>query len=168
MIRHIVPIFCLLALVPLSGCSTGKTFSNASPQLVAAPDAVSARLAEAADRASNALENLAAVESAKKARPALTPISNAPRELQRAVTISWTGPAEPITKILAERASYNFMIKGSPPPLAQVVSIDVENQPVIEVLRNIGLQLGNRADLKVDGNRKVVEIHYAPVTGFGG
>ena len=37
-----------------------------------------------------------------------------------------------------------------------------------EVVKRIGLQLGARADVKVDSLRKTVEIHYAPVTGLGG
>lgn len=48
------------------------------------------------------------------------------------------------------------------------MNVDVQNQPVIEVLRDVGLQLGVRADVKVDLERRVIELHYAPVTGIGG
>ena len=49
-----------------------------------------------------------------------------------------------------------------------VVSVDVENKPVIDVLRSVGLQLGMRADIRVDAGRRTVELHYAPNTGVGG
>ena len=124
-------------------------------------------LAEAADKVSNAMESLAAVEQANAPAVAVQPIHNAPPELRRAITVSWVGPAEQITKKLAERASYTFLQIGNPPPVPLVVSLDSENQPVIDILRDIGLQLGVRADIKVDGERKIVELHYAPVTGLG-
>lgn len=150
----------------LAGCSLAESrFSNGSPQLVAEPDKVSAMLADAADRASNALETLAAVENAKTPAVPLSPIANIPQELRRAVTVNWIGPAEIITKTLADRAGYSFLAIGNPPPVPIVVSVDVENMPLIDVLRDIGLQLGFRADVKVDGERRMVEIHYAPATG---
>lgn len=153
--------------------SMPSSFSNNAPQVVAAPDAVSARLAEAADKASHALQTLAAVENARTKQPAISAVENAPPELMRAMTVNWVGPVEPIVKSLADRAGYNFQTFGGPPPNTVVVSIDAENQPIIEIMRNIGLQLGNRANVKVNGKMRSVEIHYAPVDagqprGIGG
>lgn len=137
------------------------------PQIAASPDKVSAMLADAADRASTALETLAAVEQARSPGVAVGPIENAPPELMRAITVNWVGPVEPITKTMADRAGYTFQTIGNPPPVPVVVSVDVENKPVIDVLRSIGLQLGMRADVKVDANNHLVEIDYAPNTGVG-
>lgn len=137
------------------------------PQVVASPDRVSLMLAEAADKASNALETLAAVEQAKAPAVAVQPIHNAPPELSRAMTITWVGPAEGLVKKLADRASYTFIAVGDRPPVPLTVNIDAENQPIIDILRDVGLQFGQRADVKVDGVRQMVEVHYAPVTGLG-
>ncbi|MEM8833697.1 MAG: DotD/TraH family lipoprotein [Pseudomonadota bacterium] len=137
------------------------------PQVVASPDRVSLMLAEAADKASNALETLAAVEQSRAPAIAVQPIHNAPPELQRAITINWIGPADQLLKKLADRASYSFINVGDKPPVPLVVNIDVENKQVIDVLRDTGLQLGTRADVKVDSIRKMIELHYAPVTGLG-
>ena len=152
----------LLALTALGGCSTEKLYP---PQIVASPDKASMMIAEAADRASVALETLAAVEQARSPEIAVAPIANAPAELRRAMTVNWVGPVEPIAKTLADRAGYSFRTVGDAPPVAIVVSVDEENTPVIDILRSVGLQLGRRGDVKVDGERRVVEIHYAPVTG---
>lgn len=160
--RHFLP---LLVLAALSACATPP---DDTPQLVASPDRVSLMLAEAADKASTALETLAAVEYARTPDVAVSPVDNAPAELRRAITVNWVGPAEPILKKLAERASYGFMAIGQPPSVPLVVTIDAENRPVIDVLRDLGLQLGGRADVKVDGTRGMVELHYAPNTGMGG
>jgi len=159
----------LVALaVGISGCSSLEKHSDDEPQIVAAPDTVSAMLANAADRASNALETLAAIESVRTPATNIGPVGNAPPELQRAITVNWVGPVEPISKTLAQRASYEFLTIGTPPPVPVVVSLDVENRPVIDVLRDLGLQLGVRGDVKVDSQRRVIEIHYPPNTGVGG
>jgi defect-in-organelle-trafficking protein DotD len=161
-------VACLASLVLLAACdSPAREFSNAHPQLVAQPDTVSAMLADAADRASHSLETLAAVEYARGPGVAVGPVGDAPTELRRAITINWVGPVESITKTLADRAGYNFLVVGAPPVVPVVVSVDVENMPVIDVLRNIGLQLGMRGDIKVDGPGRVVELHYPPNTGVG-
>ena len=111
---------------------------------------------------------MAAVEHGRGPAIAAAPIGDAPANLRRAITVNWVGPAEQITKILADRASYNFVTVGVKPSVPVVVSIDAENKPVIEVLRDVGLQLGVRADVRVDASQEIVEIHYAPNTGARG
>lgn len=164
----ILPLFCGLALV--SGCSLGtsNSFSAGSPQIVASPDSVSIMLAESADRASSALETLAAVELARTPTTKMSPISDVPQELRRTITVNWVGPIEPIAKTLADRAGYSFLVLGNEPSIPVVVSVDAENSRVIDVLRDIGLQLGKRGDVKVDARSRMVEIYYAPSAGIGG
>ena len=152
----------------LAACSKVENFSNNHPQIVAAPDSVSAMLANAADKASNALQTLAAVEAARTPAPDLSPVGDAPPELRRAMSVNWVGPVEPITKMLASRAGYEFLTVGNAPPTPLVISIDVQNRPVIEILRDVGLQMGVRADIRVDSSRKLIEIDYPPNTGIGG
>lgn len=166
--RTLCTLTIMAGAFALSACTTGQQLFNRTPQVVASPDKVSAQLAEAADRASVALETLAAVEQARSPGIAVAPIENAPPELRRAITVNWVGPVEQITKTLADRAGYSFNVVGNMPVTPVVVSLDVENKPVIDVLRNIGLQLGMRADIRVDGTRRIVEIQYAPTPGVGG
>ncbi len=167
MSRILPHIFFLSSLIFVTACSSG-VLNTDRPQLVASPDKVSLMLAEAADRAADSLETLAAVEQARAPTVSVAPINNAPPELRRAVTVSWVGPVEPITKMLADRAGYVFHAIGNPPPVPLVVTLDVENTAVIEILRSLGLQLGARADVRVDSAGRVIEVHYAPVSGIGG
>ena len=160
----VIALTLVVAFMP--GCTAvTKKFENNQKQIVAEPDKVSAMLAHAADRASDALETLAAVEQAKTPDISVEPVSNVPGNLRRAISVNWIGPVDTITQSLANRAGYRYSVTGLEPPVPIVVSIDVENTPLIDVLRDIGLQLGFRADVKVDGNRKTVEIHYAPAGG---
>ncbi len=168
MTRILLSLTLLAASLSLGACQylPDTNFSNGQPQLVAEPDNVSAMLADAADRAANSLQALAAVERAKTPGAALAPIGDAPAELRRAITVNWIGPVEPIAEKLASRAGYHFTTVGAPPPVPVTVSIDVENRPVIEVLRDIGLQIGNRGDIKVMGSDRIVELSYPPTPGL--
>ena len=154
----------LVAVTLLAGCSEVRR----NPQVVTSPDKVSLMMAEAADKASNSLQTLAAIEQTRSPGVGVQPISNAPPELMRAMTLTWVGPPEQVLRKLADRASYNYLTLGNRPPVPLVVNVDVQNKPVIEILRDIGLQLGVRADVKVDSERQMIELHYAPVTGVGG
>lgn len=165
-------VFLILAALAPVGCdSLPKGFSNDSPQLVAEPDKVSALLADAAGRATNALETLAAVEQARTPRVNVSPVGNAPPELRRAITVNWVGPVEQIAEKLANRAGYEFSVIGEEPPTPIIVTVDTVNQPIINVLRDLGLQLGQRANVRVDGAERLVEVQYpsqdGPAVGIG-
>lgn len=153
--------FC--SLFALSGCQ-GNPVRIDNPQLVAEPDQVSAMLAQAADRSSKAMEQLAAIEQTRAPQVNMSPPGDLPPELQRGVTVNWIGPAENVAKMMADRASYSFRVLGDPPPTPIVVTVDQENVPIFDVLRSIGLQMGNRADLRVDAAQRAIELSYAPVS----
>lgn len=152
----------LSMVIMLSACGTfGAHRDSQKPQLVAEPEGPTLMLADAADRATRALEALAAVEQTRTpaaATAALVP--NAPPELQKAVTFTWAGPVEPVARDLAGRAGYTFRTVGSAPTTPIIVNINAYNQPMIAVLRDIGLQMGTRADLRLDANTRSVEIVY--------
>lgn len=164
--KRFIPVItvAIAAVAMLGGCQLPER----NAQVVASPDKVSLMLADAADRASNSLQTLAAIEQNRSPGIAVQPIVNAPDELNRAITLTWVGPPEQALRKLADRASYNFVTLGNRPPVPLVVNIDVQNKPVIEVLRDVGLQLGTRGDVKVDSQAGIIELHYAPVTGVGG
>jgi len=147
-------------------CSLGAcTQYKVDQQLVAEPDPVALRLSTAVDKASAALQTLASVEQARNPNAKLQMPPSAPVELRRIVSVDWTGPIEPITQTLADRAGYTVRINGDKPPVPVVVSVVAREKSVVEVLRDVGLQAGTRADLVVDPARKLVEVNYAPVSG---
>lgn len=160
--------FLIIVIGVLSACSPHYKEKAGNPQLVASPDKASMMLAQAADKASTALETLAAIEQKRTPAASVAPIQNVPEQLRRGMTVSWVGPVEPITRTLANHSDYRFITLGDKPPVPIVVNLESENARVIDLLRNIGLQLGSRADIKVDGNRKVVELQYAPVKSGAG
>lgn len=135
------------------------------PQLVAEPDNVSLMLADAAGKAAKSLETLASIEQYRTPQGGISTIPNAPQELRRGMTVQWVGPVEPLAKAIADKAGYQYTVLGDQPPAPIIVSVNAQNKQIIDVLRDIGLQMGQRADLKVDGGRRMIELQYAPTIG---
>ena len=153
----------LKILTVLVGC--GLMVACANPKLVpvaAEPDIVTVKLAQAADKASQALDGIAGIEQARGPTIPTEDYSNAPPNLAQPITLRWTGPLESVTRTLAERAGLQFRVKGRSPATPVVVSFDVYQQPLIQVLHQAGLQAGHRADLSVDAVSGVLEVRYAP------
>lgn len=159
-IKNSLVVMCLATLTV--GCTSHMVNNN--NQLAVEPDKISLQLTSAVDRASAALQTLAAVEQKRTPSHSVAAVPEAPVQLMRTVTFDWTGPVEPVVRKMAERASYKFRIQGDQPPVPVIVNVTAVEKPVIEVLRDIGLQAGNRATVVVDAERQVVEISYAPHT----
>lgn len=160
-----------LALFSLTGCSTVSGWFDSSDEgdqtqvtaiTTPAPDSgdITARLAEAAQRTANAVENLQSIEQARTPELYTPVVSEVPPELRILITVQWTGPWEsraPRPSVLAISSFWRFA--------SIVVTVDAKQQPYVDVMRNIGLQAAGRADLVLDSQNKVVEIRYAPDTG---
>ncbi|SEI14483.1 DotD/TraH family lipoprotein [Paraburkholderia hospita] len=75
------------------------------------------------------------------------------------VTVQWQGDAPEVLRKLADAKGLKFAVLGRSVPVP--ISIDATNTNFVEVLQNIGTQLGGRADvvLKADA----LEIHYRAI-----
>jgi defect-in-organelle-trafficking protein DotD len=175
MTNRLFPLLSLaglgLVILTLGGCTTDGAFDFMQPSggtsvtpIATEPDIVTVKLAQAADKASKALDGIAGIEQQRN--PSIKPVpedyNNAPPALTQPVSIRWAGPIEQITRTLAERAGYRFRVKGREPSVPLSVTIDAYQEPILHVLRDIGLQAGNRADLAVNMQSSVIEIRYAP------
>jgi defect-in-organelle-trafficking protein DotD len=156
---------CLTVVLTAGLSACAPMTPRVDHQMVATPDPVALRLASAVDRASAALQTLASVEQARNPGVGIQTVPHAPQELRRIVTVDWVGPIEPMLRQLADRAGYAFQVNGDQPPAPVVITLQVRQKTVIEVLRDAGLQAGTRADVTVDANAKIVELNYAPVSG---
>ena len=163
--RCAVFALALVTSVLLAACAPLNFNQKVDQQMVAEPDPVGLRLASAADRASAALQTLASVEQARTPAVAIQSVPSAPQELRRSVSVEWVGPIEPLAQKLADRAGYRFRTNGAAPAAPIVVTVAAKQKSVVEVLRDLGLQAGTRADIAVDVDQKVVELNYAPASG---
>ena len=84
-----------------------------------------------------------------------------PAALRRPVTIDWIGPVETLAERLAAYAGYRFRTAGLAPVRPIMVAIAVEEMPLIEVLRDSGLQAGDAAIITVDAEERSVRLDWA-------
>ena len=137
------------------------------------PDPAEMRLADAAARAEAALTALARTRAAE----APPPVSGLPAEapgrspvpaaLRRAVTLDWIGPIETLAGTLAAWAGYRFAEAGAAPARPVMVAVAATNAPLIEVLRDAGLQAGAAATLIVDARQRTVHLDWTPAVESG-
>jgi len=147
-------------LIALAACQQQQ---NITP-VAAEPDIVTVKLAQAADKASQALDSIAGIEQMRSpATPPAEDYSNVPPNLMQPVSLRWSGPIESVTRALAERAGLKFRVKGAEPSVPLVVNVDAYQQPIMHILRDVGLQAGRRANLAIDSAAGVIEVRYAAV-----
>lgn len=169
--RH-TKLSLLLSVLALTACATktelppvDKTHVEVSNTNTPSYSEVTARLADAAQRTADAVEQLASIENARTPELHTPIVADAPPELRLLVTVEWTGPWESLIKVMAERVGYSMNVIGKKPPVPIIVTVDAQQEPYVDVMRDIGLQASSRADLVLDSQRKVVEVRYAPDTG---
>ena len=152
----------LLIALALAGCSSA-TGSSTSP-IATEPDLVSTRLAQAAEKAAKAMDTISGIEQERSPQISLANnFADASPALLQPITIKWSGPIEQITETLAVRAGMHFQSIGNLSGVPLVVNLNVYQKPLIEVLKDVGLQAGRRADISVNNVSNTIEIRYAPV-----
>lgn len=143
----------------LTGCSSTQLTPVATE-----PDLVSTRLAQAAEKAANALDTISGIEQQREPQlPAPQDYSSAPPALTQLITVRWSGPVEQMLETLATRAGMRYQPIGSRTSVPLLINLDVYQKPLIEVLHDLGLQAGRRADISVNSSNNTIEIRYAPV-----
>ena len=154
---------CAIAVFA-SGCTpfwTGTQETELAPPAAARPDPAETRLAEAAERAEAALTMLSRIRAADTSLPVAGLPLEVPAALRRPVTIDWIGPVEILAERLAAYAGYRFRMAGPPPVRPAMVAIAAQDSPLIEVLRDAGLQVGDAATLTVDAEERSVRLDWA-------
>jgi defect-in-organelle-trafficking protein DotD len=157
-----------LCLIFVCAACSGNSWSGTWQQdvdpneaaMAAATDPIALRIAESADRAATALQDLARVEQTRRPAAPEPANLNTVDELQQRVTIDWVGGAEPLVRNIAQRLQYDVVVVGAPPPVPVVVEIRQNERTVVEALRNIGEQATQYIDLVVNTQARKIEIRY--------
>ena len=84
-----------------------------------------------------------------------------PPELRRPVTLDWIGPLEALAETLSRYAGYRFVVAGAAPVRPVMAAVTAEQTPLIEVLRDVGIQAGSAATLVVNANDRTVRLDWS-------
>lgn len=154
-------IVLFLASMVLLGC---KAIIYKKPPYNNPSDDATIKLAEAANSVSDSMLEMARVEKV------ITPphkdntltIPNA-HNLQARASVDWAGPIEEVTLRVAKAAHYRIRVLGKAPAVPVLISLNVKDESLAEILRNIDYQAGVKAYLHVYPNSQVVELRYAKI-----
>lgn len=144
----------------LSACASHTKTTPQHPSSKNDPSQVT--LAEAASSISNSLVSLAATEQA-----AYHPVSSHPSPdpesygMGGKASLDWSGPVEPLVEQIADSVSYKVKVVGHAPAIPVIVTVNTKNEPIGDILSNVAYQCGQRADVVVYPETRVVELRYA-------
>lgn len=154
-------IVLFLVSIFLTGCAS-TTFKK--PPANAPSDDATIKLAEAANSVSDSMLLMAKTEKV------LTPpnrdnILTIPNSygMQTHASVDWSGPIAELTDRIAKAAHYRIRILGQAPAVPILISLDLKDQSLGEILRNIDYQAGHKAFIHVYPNSQVVELRYANI-----
>jgi defect in organelle trafficking protein DotD len=168
--RPLAPIFLLAALcVSVVACEDAPPMNPTLLPVYATPvdpDPVGLRLAQAAERATQAQNKMAQIESFRTPLPQQEGLGLSMPGLNQVTSLTWSGPIEQITRTLAEMGGLTFKKTGKEPPLPLVVNVEAHQESIGKILQDIGAQAGRRADLIIDPKNGTLDLHYAPTDGL--
>jgi defect-in-organelle-trafficking protein DotD len=120
------------------------------------------RLAEAASSISSSMAEMAQVEKivTPKHKGNRSTIPNS-YNLQTRASVDWAGPIEELTARVAKAAGYHLSVMGKEPSLPILISLNVKDESLVEILRNIDYQAGKRAFIHAYPDRQLIELRYA-------
>lgn len=122
------------------------------------------QLADASTSINNSLMELASIQRAVYPAVRLPDLPDAARiGMGRLASIDWTGPIEPIVRNIASVTGYQLRVIGKAPPIPVLVSVSKKNTPLAVILRDAAYQCGDKVDIIVYPNSKVIELRYAKI-----
>lgn len=153
-------LYAGVALIVIGGCpvpsfaqdDSGASIGQAPETDAALESEVTRALSDAATTAQHSMDDMLAASGSNGLSQGLQPINvqSMPPELQRPLTIAWTGAADQIVQKIAEGIGYTFLETGPIPSVPDMVVVRYSNEPTAVVLQDIGLRINKTAQVSVD------------------
>lgn len=89
-------------------------------------------------------------------RSTYTPIG-----MDRTMSINnWDGPVRPVFTQIEKLSGYEFRFKTPESPMGTFVSLNFQDEKIINIIRSIEAQLGDRITINILEDDKLVEVSY--------
>ena len=119
------------------------------------------QVAEAATAVGHSMQELSAVQMTMHPPKHLQkPFNPQTIGMGKLASISWTGPVEPVLKKIAQATHYKLRVIDKRPIIPVLISLDVRNQPIAYILRNIMYQVVMKANIAVYPKSHTIELRY--------
>ena len=163
-------IFTILILTGLiAGCDSSENKKIVSLNLKYIPVSKTAdsnlytqsALTDAANSVSQSMNTLAAIQIASHPKGTMArPFNPRAVGMSQVVSVDWTGPMLPFVKQIANASGYHVRTLGTTPPIPPIINVNMKNQPMAYVLRNVQYQVENSATIKLYPKVHTIEVRY--------
>lgn len=120
-----------------------------------------AQVAEAATAVGRSLQELSAVQmTVHPPQKLAAPFNPQVIGMGKLASVSWTGPVEPILKKIAQATHYQLRVIGQRPNLPVLVSLEIHNQSIADILRDITYQVVLKANIALYPKSHTIELRY--------
>lgn len=160
----LIPLFIFL-----TSCSDGKKVvdlhlkyvpGNEVPAQITDEQA-QAQLAEAATAVGQSLQELSAVQmTVHPPKKLQKPFNPQTIGMGKLASVSWTGPVKPLLLKIAQATNYHLRVIGRKPNLPVLVSLNMHNRPIADILRNVAYQVVMKANIAVYPKSRTIELRY--------
>jgi defect-in-organelle-trafficking protein DotD len=151
----------LVVSVLLTGC--GSLLVNSSSAPVNGQDPALLMLQKSAQSIQQSLTRLSEAEQYEKMgiNPTKPTVSPKIVGMEQVVVMPWHGAMEQAVTRLTSYANFSLRFLGRPPVLPIIVQLGAAPTSISDLIQNIGIQAGHRADIVVDPGLRVVEVRYS-------
>lgn len=163
--KRLLALSALALATTLAGCASDQT-ARATNVMVTPPSNPLNELRGIAVEARDELRLLAKIADAQSA-PTLTKDQHAQKSFQasyvppgfeRNAKFSYTGKASKAAEAIAKIAGYQFKVLGERTPNEPWVSINIDNLPLNEALKELGVQTGSA--MRIEIHNKLMVLVY--------
>lgn len=158
-----------LLFIFLTSCSSGKKVVdlhlkylpvNEVPAQITDEQA-QAEIAEASITVGHSLQELSAVQmTVHPPKKLQKPFNPKTIGMGKLASVSWTGPVKPLLVKIAQATNYQLNVIGRKPNLPVLVSLDMHNKPIADILRNVAYQVVMKANIAVYPKSRIIELRY--------
>lgn len=164
-IKNLLPVMVIAPLI-LSGCAS----SRITPQIKEVKSEVNAleELRDISIEARHELRILAKLQESKHMKTLsdeqhqqrFLQATAVPKDFERLVSFTYTGPAIKVADAIAKIAGYKLVIDGKKPAMEPWVRVNIVNEPLNEALKELGAQTGEAVVVGLHESAKVLRFVY--------
>lgn len=78
-------------------------------------------------------------------------------------SLDWSGPIEPLLEKIGQLTRYRLKVLGPVPAIPVIVTISCRERVIADIVKDAGLQAGNRANLVVYPTSRIIELRYTAI-----
>lgn len=120
-----------------------------------------AQLAEAAQSVNQSMQQISAIQIATHPSVKMPkPVNPVTVGMAQQTSLDWTGPVEPLLGKIASASGYSVRVLGKPPAIPVIVSINVTDEALANILRDTIYQVAKKARIKLYPQAKIIELRY--------